>query len=145
MRASAVRLILCSVLATGAGCALHHAEEADRRPDRTILTQEQIAAHHFVTVYDAVEALRSNWLHTRGSDSFLNPSEVRVYFDNTLLGGTDKLREIAAKDVTFIRYFDGVSATARWGVGHAGGVIYLSTHPTTSDPEADAVASLVRR
>ena len=99
-----------------------------------MLTQEQIAAQHFNTVYDAVEALRSNWLQTRGTDSFQNPSEVRVYLDNTLLGGVQKLREIAANTVTFIKYFDGVAATARWGVGHAAGVIYLSTHPMTSDP-----------
>jgi hypothetical protein len=136
MRHPVARLVLFSILVTAAGCAPHRTggEEANRQTDRSILTQEQIAAQHYNTVYDAVEALRSNWLRTRGTDSFQNPSEVRVYLDNTLLGGTDKLREIAAKDVTFIRYFDGVAATARWGVGHAAGVIYLSTHPMTSDP-----------
>lgn len=136
MRHPVARLVLFAILVTAAGCAPHRTggEVADRRTDRSILTQEQIAAQHYNSVYDAVEALRSNWLRTRGTDSFQNPSEVRVYLDNTLLGGTDKLREIAAKDVTFIRYFDGVAATARWGVGHAAGVIYLSTHPMTSDP-----------
>lgn len=138
MRHSAARFVFWAILATAGGCALHRPEEADRRSDRSILTQQQIAAQHYNTVYDAVEALRSNWLRTRGTDSFQNPSEVQVYLDNTLLGGTDKLREIAAKDVTFIKYFDGVAATARWGVGHAAGVIYLSTHPMTSDPQADA-------
>ena len=145
MRASVARLFLYTVLATAAGCAIHHAEEADHRSNRSILTQEQIAPQHYNTVYDAIESLRSNWLRTRGTDSFQNPSEVRVYLDNTLLGGTDKLREIAAKDVTFIKYFDGVSATARWGVGHAAGVIFLSTHPMTSDPQVDAVALELRR
>lgn len=145
MRASVVSFAVSVMLATASGCALHHAEEADRRADRSILTQQQIAARHFNTVYDAVESLRSNWLHARGTDSFQNPSEVRVYLDNTLLGGTDKLREIAAKDVTFIKYFDGVAATARWGVGHAAGVIYLSTHPQTGDPEAAAHGAALRR
>jgi len=134
MRASVARFASCVALAAAAGCALHHAEQPDRRSDRSILTQEQIAAQHYNTVFDAVESLRSNWLLTRGTDSFQNPSEVKVYLDNTLLGGTDKLREIAAKDVTFIKYLDGVAATARWGVGHAAGVIFLSTHPMTSDP-----------
>lgn len=134
MRASVARLVSCVVLAAAAGCALQHAGPPDRRTDRSILKQEQIAAQHYNTVYDAIESLRSNWLLTRGTDSFQNPSEVKVYLDNTLLGGTEKLREIAAKDVTFIKYFDGVAATARWGVGHAAGVIFLSTHPITSDP-----------
>lgn len=134
MRAAVARLVFGLFLATATGCALHHAEEPNRKGDRTVLTQEQIAGLHFNTVYDAVETLRSNWLQTRGTDSFQNPSEVRVYLDNTLLGGVQKLREIAANTVTFIKYFDGVAATARWGVGHAAGVIYLSTHPMTSDP-----------
>lgn len=140
VRASA-RLVFCAVLSIVAGCALHGTGAAGDHVDRTILTQDQIAAQHFNTVYDAIESLRSNWLHTRGTDSFQNPSQVRVYLDNTLLGDTSRLREVAAKDVTFIRYFDGVAATARWGVGHAAGVIFLSTHPMTSDPETDAAQS----
>src|SRR5215467_12817246 len=34
--------------------------------DRSTLTQTQFGAHQFNTAYDAVEALRSNWLKTRG-------------------------------------------------------------------------------
>src|SRR6185503_6706302 len=51
------------------------------RADRTTLTQAQIGNHRFTTTYEAVESLRSNWLKTRGPDSFKNPSKVRVYLD----------------------------------------------------------------
>lgn len=102
--------------------------------DHGTLTKEQIAESHFSTAYDAVEALRSNWLKARGTDSFQTPSEVLVYLDNTRLGGTDRLREIAANTVVYMRFYDGVSATGRWGIGHAAGVIYVSTHAASTDP-----------
>ena len=42
----------------------------------------------------AVQTLRSNWLQTRGRDSYASPSAVVVYLDNQKLGGTDALRAI---------------------------------------------------
>jgi hypothetical protein len=102
--------------------------------DHAMLTKEQIAENHFNTAFDAVEALRSNWLKARGTDSFQTPSEVVVYLDNTRLGGTDTLREIAANTITYMRFFDGVAATGRWGIGHGAGVIFVSTHAQGVDP-----------
>jgi hypothetical protein len=107
---------------------------ADVSRDRTVLTQTQFGAHQFNTAYDAIEALRSNWLKTRGPDSFQAPSQVRVYLDNVSLGDTSTLHTIAINTIVFIRYFDGISATARWGLDHGAGVIYVSTRPLTGDP-----------
>ena len=103
--------------------------------DRATLTQTQFGAHQFSTAFDAVEALRSNWLKTRGTDSFQSPSQVRVYLDNVSLGDTATLRTIAINTIVYIRYFDGISATARWGLDHGAGVIYVSTRPASGDPE----------
>jgi len=103
--------------------------------DRSMLTRTQFSEHQFNTAYDAIESLRSNWLKTRGTDSFQNPSQVRVYLDNVSLGDTATLRTIAINTIVYIKYFDGISATARWGLDHGAGVIYVSTRPQTSDPE----------
>jgi len=100
--------------------------------DRSVITHDQLAAHKFTNAYEAVEALHSNWLITKGADSFSTPGAVRVYLDNTNLGGVDKLRDITMEAVQFIRYFDGVTATARWGLDHGNGVILVSTHPVVS-------------
>lgn len=126
-------LVLVASLSTSGCAVLGGAKTGDAR-DHGMLTKEQIAENHFNTAYDAVEALRSNWLRARGPDSFQTPSEVLVYLDNTRLGGTDTLREIAANTIYYMRWFDGVAATGRWGVGHAAGVIYVSTHPVGVDP-----------
>jgi hypothetical protein len=97
------------------------------RQDLDTLTREQITENRFVNAYDAVQAMRSNWLQTRGTDSFQTPSEVLVYLDNVKMGGVLELRAIPTTTIAFIRHFDGVEATNRWGVGHAAGVIQVST------------------
>jgi hypothetical protein len=137
--------VLVAGLSLG-GCALNAGATGRDSRDHGVLTKEQIAENHFNTAYDAVEALRSNWLRVRGTDSFQSPSEVQVYVDDTKLGGTDTLREIAASTIYYMRFFDGVAATGRWGVGHAGGVIFVSTHapgadPASSVPPKDTVAT----
>ena len=102
---------------------------ASPRIDRDLITREQIREHRFANAFEAVESLRANWLITRGTDSFSAPSEVRVYLDNTRLGGIASLRSIDPTTIAYIRHFDGISATARWGIDHGQGVIYVSTHP----------------
>ena len=102
--------------------------------DRNLITKEQIAVSRFQTAYEAVEALHSNWLQTRGTDSFQKPSEVKVYLDNTELGGTSTLRDITTRTVSWIRFYDALAAQSRWGVGHGAGVIFVSTHTPAIDP-----------
>jgi hypothetical protein len=81
----------------------------------------------FATVFDAVSALRSSWLYARGPDSFVQPSEVRVYIDGQRAGSVEVLRNVQATLVNTVRFYDGPTATAQWGVDHGAGVIYLST------------------
>ncbi|HEY9227093.1 MAG TPA: hypothetical protein VIP11_10630 [Gemmatimonadaceae bacterium] len=116
------------------GCS-RSATASAPRTDRSILSHEQLGDHRYSNAYDAVEALRSNWLNTRGTDSFRNPSQVRVYLDNVSLGDVQTLKTIAISAVVYIRYFDGVTATSRWGLNHGAGVIYVSTRPLGHDPD----------
>ena len=138
MRTIYGRLAVCLALSSSclvAACQRGGTERI-RPADRNVLTQAQLADHRFTTAYDAVEALRSNWLNTRGSDSFQTPSYVRVYLDNVSLGGKETLRTIAIGSINYIKYFDGISATSRWGLDHGAGVIYVSTRPAgAADPQ----------
>src|SRR5450759_1937400 len=88
------------------------------RVDRNILTGAELRAQHYNSVYEAIEALRGNWLQARGPDSFASPSIVLVYMDNVKLGGVETLRAVDVGTLESIEHFDGTSATARWGVGH---------------------------
>jgi hypothetical protein len=115
--------LLLVTLAVPAGCAQRFAAR-----DLNLLTQEEMLEANFTNLHDAVSALRSNWLVVRGTDSFLSPSQVLVYFDQTRLGGVGELRAVLVNSVKWARHYSAVDATQRWGVGHGAGVIYLSSH-----------------
>jgi len=109
------------------GCAARNANVPDRT-DRNIISQEQIKEHGFITAYDAVEALRSTWLRTRGTNSLNKPTEVLVYIDDNRLGGVQTLKQVTTSQIIQIRFVDGLTATARWGLDHGQGVILVVTH-----------------
>jgi hypothetical protein len=123
-----LRLLTIAGLALAAACSLHSANPSPK-VDRNLLTPEQFANKGYNTAYDVVEAMRSNWLAERGTDSFSSPTKVQVYFDGIKLGGVETLRTVDLRPVTYIRFFDGITATARWGLDHGQGAIYVSTHP----------------
>ena len=109
-----------------------HQDGAVTRRDRSVITRTQLDENHFQSAYDAVASLHANWLTVRGTDSFRTPSQVWVYQDAIRLGGTETLKAISTKPVSYIQHVDGIDATTRWGVGHSAGVILVSTHPVTT-------------
>jgi hypothetical protein len=123
---SLFRLLSALFLIASLGCQ-HVGEVAP--PDAERLTQAEMLEQHFTNVYDAVASLRSAWLTVRGTDSFAQASQVWVYFDQARLGGVDELRTVMVNSVAWVRHYNGVDATMRWGVGHSAGVILISSHP----------------
>ena len=128
-RLAAAVTTAAAVFAACAGRRAGPARSARERGPRNEISQAQMLEKGYHSVYDAVEALRNNWLRPRGVDSFSNPGQVLVYFDEGRLGGVESLRGISPQAVTYVRHYDAVSASARWGVGHTQGVIYLSSVP----------------
>jgi hypothetical protein len=126
--AALLLVVLCSA------CASSRSATDRPRVDRDLITQEEMLEHRFTNVYDAVAALRSNWLRPRGPDSFVSPSQVWVYFDNTRMGGVESLRLIQPSVVAAARFYDGLDAQGRWGVGHAAGVIHVTSFPGANAP-----------
>ena len=82
---------------------------------------------NYTSAYDAVSALRSMWLRPRGPDSFTVPSIVWVYVDGVRVGGVEVLQGIQPRLVNTLRFYDGPTATSRWGVDNGAGVIHVST------------------
>jgi len=121
---SFLRLLPLFLLIAALGC--HQRRDIGSR-DMDLLTQEEMLDHHFTNLHDAISAVRARWLVVRGTDSFVSPSEVIVYFDQTRLGGVDQLRSVAVNSVAWVRHYNGVDATQRYGVGHSAGVILVSS------------------
>lgn len=93
--------------------------------DASVLSQDKLTDPHFLTLYDAIEALRPSWLKARGPDSIFNPTAVLVYMDDNKLGEVGTLRSIDPGSVRYVQFLDGLAASARWGVGHGSGVILV--------------------
>jgi glutaredoxin-related protein len=124
--ARSVAPLFAALLLASLGCGSARSSSSPRT-DRSVITKEQILQHRFANAYEAVEALHSNWLITKVTDSFNSPSQIRVYVDATFFGGVETLRSINPNNIQSIRHFDGVAATARWGLDHGQGVILVST------------------
>jgi len=126
-RAPLAALVLL-LLATACGGSRAAPSDAPRR-DRNEITREELTARPFSNAFEAVEVLHSNWLQTRGADSFNSPSQIWVYLDGTRLGGIETLRTLAPSAISSIRRIDAIEATSRWGINHGQGVILVSTSP----------------
>ena len=118
--------MLLGFLAATTACH-HGAATTTRRLDRTVITRDEMLKGNYVTLYDAVAALRSAWLRARGPDSFTNPSIVWVYIDGARVGDVSVLKEMQPRLVNTLRFYDGPQATSRWGVDNGAGVIHVST------------------
>ena len=134
LRAATVATVVIP-LTLSLACSKAARSPHDADVDRSVITEEQITSQHYQNLFDAVQALRSNWLQTRGTDSFIAPSQVWVYLDNMRYGGIQTLSTLSPQGVISISHFNGVEATARWGIGHSAGVIYVTTWPTGAPPD----------
>lgn len=92
-----------------------------------VITQEDLEELERLTVYQAVQRLRPQWLRARGVDSFEQSNEVVVYIDGTRMGGVGELRRLNATQVAEIRHLDSRQATTQFGSGHPSGAILVLT------------------
>ncbi len=98
------------------------------RQDQQLITRDVILGTQYTNLYDVVQALRGNWLRQRVTTSASGKVEVLVvYLDNQRIGGVEELRRIVPTNVSTARYFDPITASARWGLDHGAGAIYIVT------------------
>jgi hypothetical protein len=132
---SFTRCLTFALVVAATGCARSSAGAAPHgiaapRSQRDVITKQQIEATHQKDAYSVVASLRSNWLRERGSDTLnRDPTKVQVYLDNVRMGEVDALKAIRVETVEYIQHYDANAASARWGIGHGQGVIFVSTRP----------------
>lgn len=102
-------------------------ERQAERTDRNLLQSDEIRKSGTSDALSAVRMLRPQWLRHRGVSSINLRESIKVYMDNTLVGGPDYLRQITTSSVESMRYMDGLEATQRWGLDHGVGAIMVFT------------------
>lgn len=95
--------------------------------DRARIGPDEIDDATAHVAWDLVRQLRPQWLTGRGVDSFRQPSEVVVYVDNQRTGGPAMLQQLSITVIHEITYLDAITATQRFGTGHASGAILVAT------------------
>ena len=95
-----------------------------RRPrhNSNVISEAELAESHERSVYDAVSALRPQWLRYRGA-GLGGSAPVMAYRDGVQLGAVERLYQVDLRTVKEIRYYDGIQATQRFGTGHGSGAI----------------------
>ena len=120
-------MLLLLALAT-AGCAASGSTRASEAGRTDRITQADIGDTAYADLYELILARRASWLRPRGQDSFIgSSSQVQVYRDDVRLGGVQELRTIHPMEIDYVRYFDPVQASSRWGFDHGSGAIYVVT------------------
>jgi hypothetical protein len=110
------------------GCASNKMQ-AGPDSDREVLMADEIEKSRAVDAYDAIRKLRANFLSYRGRTSVNNTSspDPIVYVDDQAYGPISSLRNIPAAQIAMIRLYRSWEATSKFGTGHMGGVIAVST------------------
>lgn len=132
------RLLLALALVAIPGCASARvggsADVASGGPE--LITQAELRAAPSGTAYTMVQALRPQWLRSRGmaiSAGQLNDEVVGgrilpvVYLDGTQWGDVRALDAIDSDSLERIEFMSAIDATTRYGTGHSGGVIHVRT------------------
>jgi hypothetical protein len=121
---------LTSILAFAAilaGCGAGSGTRAEDRQNPRLITAAEMEAAGYTDAFSVVQALRPQWLWTRGTTTVNLQESIKVYLDGSLMGGPEQLRQIQVRSITSIRFLDGLEATNRWGLDHGLGAIVVST------------------
>lgn len=103
---------------------------SEPRPQRLLITAEELAAARVGTVYEAIEHLRSFWFTPLPptSSQQMTPRLPVVFLDNSELGDLEVLWTIAVTDAKEIRYLEPAQSVMRYGGQYTDGIIQVITH-----------------
>ena len=98
-------------------------------PGSDVLTAEEIASVPATNIYDVVRRLRPQWLRQRSAPTVRDPQPTRpvVYVDGVPQGSVGVLRDYRRENVIRMEFLGPSDATNRFGTGHSGGVILVTT------------------
>lgn len=122
---AALALPGCASRATSAGSTGSSTTRTKRDPN--LITSNELALGQYPNIYDAVRALRPQWLVGRGADTIIGEQgEVQARLDDSPLGAATALRQVTAVGVSNIRFVDGITAAGRWGGAYTHGAILVT-------------------
>lgn len=131
------RWLAVLVVAVSSGCAsggTSSGTSARSSRSQDVIGEAEIATRvrDATNALQIIEQLRPQMLRSRGSSS-LTPGATsddalpRVYVDDISYGNVNSLSNLNSVSIREIRFIKAGDATTRWGTGHTGGVILVTT------------------
>jgi len=118
-------LVLALAIALGsAGCASSGSGGGSARPQGATtnrIVQAELDQLPQMNAYLAIERLRASWLRTRSGDA------PQLYVDGARRGNVQDLQSILSTEVGTMERLSASDATNRFGTGHAGGAILVTS------------------
>jgi hypothetical protein len=134
-----VRVVAALATAVSLGCATSGAGPSSSAASGGSRSQDVIAeaeitsrAREATNALQIIQTLRPQMLRSRGMSS-IDPRATgeetlpRVYVDEISYGNLSTLSNVNANQIKEIRFVNARDATTRWGTGHTGGVILVTT------------------
>ena len=116
-------LLGLAALAFTAACVPAGASTDNGPADRSVISEQEIAASKANDGYSVVRALRPNWLLPATGAS--SRDEVQVYVEGSKAGSTAVLQRYDANTIRELRWLNGTDATTRYGTGNGAGAILV--------------------
>jgi len=129
-------LVTVLMVAVSSGCASGGATSGASHSNRSrdFIPEAEITsrARDATNALQIIELLRPEMLRSRGVSSpapTAKPDESfpRVYVDDIAFGNINTLSNLSTLSIKEIRFINAQNATTRWGTGHTGGVILVTT------------------
>ncbi|UCF19924.1 MAG: hypothetical protein JSU87_00485 [Gemmatimonadota bacterium] len=115
-------LALAGVLVLS-GCSAKSGAEGGAEARSDEINDSQIAQTQAVNAWDAVAALRPEWLQSTDRTGAFRPV---VYVDGERVGNVEQLRSVQAGRVMRIRFMSPYEGQRRYGRDHSGGVFWVT-------------------
>ena len=123
-----LRYVVATIAIASAGCSstgVQRTAGGPRHAPNAITDAEISAAQGIVSVYDAIQRLRPQWITSSRARNMGTQDQLIVYLDTNRYGSIESLRQFPIGGVTDIKYLNAAEATNRFGTGHSGGAIVI--------------------
>ncbi len=105
------------------GCSAQSGTGEGAEPQSDEINADLIAQTQAVNAWDAVAALRPEWLQATDRTGAIRPV---VYVEGDLVGNVEQLRSVQAARVMRIRFMSPYEGQRRYGRDHSGGVFWVT-------------------
>ena len=105
------------------GCGAKSGTDEGAEPSSDEIRDTQIAETGAVNAWDAVAALRPEWIQSTDRTGAFRPV---VYVEGERVGNVEHLRNIQASRVLRIRFMSAYEGQRRYGRDHSGGVFWIT-------------------